>query len=243
MSDAPAPAARLRAALLEVGLAIGGMFVGSSLFMVASALGLVPSGSVLRWLAGPVVTLVGVLAYRAVARWVDRHESPLLGPPPRKSAPFPRTSVGVAMGLAALGIGAAIGGSFILGLGLDALGAPVEEQTGIVELVEAFRSGGDPVPLIVLSVSAVALAPLAEELLFRGFVFRRIAARGGSMPEAYALSAAAFASIHLNPAGFVIYTWLGLVFADAYRRSGRLWVAMLVHAGNNAFALALLIWS
>lgn len=245
VSEASKLGARLRAAVLEVGLAIFGLLVGTVLFWVLGALGLVPTegalGRGVQMAAGPAITVVAALCYRALNEYVDANDNPALGSPRREAALFPQVSVGVAVGIAALGIGAAVAGSYVLGLGLDAVGAPVEEQGSIVELVEGFKSGGDMLPFVMLAISAVALAPVAEELLFRGLVFRRIAERGNALPEAFALSAAAFASIHTNPAGFVIYVWLGLVFAESYRRSGRLWVAMLVHAGNNAFALSLLV--
>ncbi len=246
MSDAPPTKARLRAGLFEVGLALGGLLLGTILFMIFGALGLLPTegalGRGVQMAAGPAITLVAALGYRALAKVIDAGDSPLLGAPAVPDALFPRSSAKVAVGVVVLGIGAAIGGSFVLGLGLDALGAPVEEQDSIVALVEGFKSGDDALPFVMLVISAVALAPMAEEFLFRGLVFRRIASRGHALPEAYVLSAAAFAAIHTNPAGFVIYGWLGIVFAEVYRRTGRLWVAMLVHAGNNAFALSLLVW-
>ena len=245
VSEAPKLGARLRAAVLEVGLAIFGLLIGTVLFWVFSALGLLPTegalGRGVQMAAGPAITLIAALSYRALNKYIDANDNPMLGSPRREDAPFTRSAVGVSIGIAALGIGAAIGGSYILGLGLDAVGAPVEEQASIVELVEGFKSGGDMLPFVMLAISAVALAPMAEEFLFRGLVFRRIAERGNTLPEAFILSAAAFASIHTNPAGFVIYLWLGVVFAESYRRSGRFWVAMLVHAGNNAFALTLLV--
>ena len=246
MSDVPQPADRLRAALLEIGLAVGGLLVGALILSVFSAAGLLPSegslGRGVRMAGGPAITLLAFFGYRAVARWIDGHAPPRLGTPVKSDAPFPRPPLPGAVGTAGMGIGAAIGGSYVLGLVLELVGAPVEEQDTILKLVEGFRSGDDMLPLVLLAISAVLLAPMAEELLFRGLVFRRIAARGHAWPEAYALSAAVFAAIHTNPAGFVIYAWLGLVFAESYRRSGRIWVAMLVHAGNNAFALSLLVW-
>lgn len=231
---------------MEVGLAIAGLLVGSVVFIVLGAIDLVPTEGALglgaRMAAGPAITLLAVAVYRKVAQLVDASDSMGLGQSPPAEALFARSSLGRSFGLVLFGIVAAIGGSFLLGLGLEAAGVPVEEQGAIVELVDGFKSGGDRMPMILLAVSALALAPMAEELLFRRLVFRRIVSRGNSWPEAYALSAAAFAAIHTNPVGFLVYLWLGIVFAETYRRSGRLWVAILVHAGNNAFALSLLVW-
>ncbi|MGH1344874.1 MAG: lysostaphin resistance A-like protein [Nannocystales bacterium] len=246
MSEVPSSKPRLSGALLEVGLAIAGLLAGSLVFLVLGVLGLVPTegavGLGARMAAGPAITLIAVAVYRKLSGIVDANDLLQFGPPPPSEALFARASFGRSVGFVLLGIVAAIGGSFVLGLGLEALGVAVEEQEAIVELIEGFKSGGEQLPMILLAVSALALAPVAEELLFRRMVFRRIASRGSSWPEAYALSAAAFAAIHTNPVGFLVYLWLGVVFAESYRRTGRIWVAMLVHAGNNAFALSLLVW-
>jgi hypothetical protein len=95
---------------------------------------------------------------------------------------------------------------------------------------------------LVLVFAALVAAPIAEEWFYRGLLFRRIYAVGGQL-TALVVSAFAFAVIHLNWSGLIIYFWLGLVFAATYRICGRLWCAMVVHAGNNAVALALLFWA
>ena len=225
-------------------MALGSLLLATTVLFVVATLGLIPTegalGAGVRMAGGPAVTLLAYFGYRAISRMIDENESPLLGAGVQEPAPTPRYSVGAAVWVGLLGVGAAIAGSFVISLGLDAVGAPVEEQESIVELVDAFRAG-NVLPFVLLAISATVLAPIAEESLFRGLVFQRIARRGDSMPEAFVLSAVAFATIHQNPAGFIIYVWLGLVFAECYRRTGRLWVAMLVHAGNNAFALGLLV--
>ncbi len=237
---------RLSLAFVEVGLALGGLLLGTLVFYGLSAVGLLPTKGVLglgvRMAGGPAITLIAVAIYRAVVRFFESGPTALLGVRLDHPAPFPRASVGRGFAWAGLGIVAAIAGSYALGMAFEQLGVPVEEQESIVALVESFKSGSALTPFLLLAVSAVVLAPFAEEWLFRGLVFRRIAASGRRLPEAFALSAASFAAIHTNPAGFAVYLWLGLVFAEAYRRSGRLWVAVLVHAGNNAFALSLLVW-
>jgi membrane protease YdiL (CAAX protease family) len=135
------------------------------------------------------------------------------------------------------GIMVATLGSMLLGLIQELLfSSSVEEQKAIRDLVER----RDPFELAVLGVSAVVLAPITEELLFRHMLFRRLAHRAGPV-AAWTVPAVAFALAHWNPVGLVIYVWLGSVFAMAYWMSGRLWVAMLVHAGHNAFAFTMLL--
>ena len=88
--------------------------------------------------------------------------------------------------------------------------------------------------------SALLLAPLGEELFFRGLVFRRVAHRAGMWPG-LVTSALLFAVFHGNIHGLVIYLWLGLVFAGVYVATGRLSCAIAVHFGNNAITLIALM--
>ncbi|MGB1015975.1 MAG: lysostaphin resistance A-like protein, partial [Nannocystaceae bacterium] len=85
----------------------------------------------------------------------------------------------------------------------------------------------------------VVLAPIAEEWLMRGLLFARI--RRANPVAAYAVTALAFAAIHGNPAGFVVYAWLAIVFAHAMARTGRLSAAIGVHALNNVITLSMLL--
>ncbi len=231
--------------MFEVALALGGMLLGVAVLLVLGALGLVPTEGALGrgfgFAAGPGITLVGVLFYRWAAGRFDEMEVRSPDASVDESASSAHGSGGRALGWAGLGVVAAIGGSFILGQLMTVFGIPVAEQSGILAITEAAKRGEDLVAFGMLAVAATIAAPIVEEWLFRGLLFARVHRRG-LRPEAYVLSAAAFAAIHTNPAGFVVYLWLGLVFAETLRRTGRLWVAVLVHMGNNAFALATLMW-
>lgn len=132
----------------------------------------------------------------------------------------------------------AILGSYAVGILLSFLGAPVSEQATILEITA--EGLGLRAPLVLLAVSALIAAPIAEELLLRGLFFRRLALFTDAR-LAYAASALAFAAIHGNWTGLFVYVWLGLCFAHAYARTGRLSCAILTHAGNNAITLGLLL--
>jgi membrane protease YdiL (CAAX protease family) len=148
-----------------------------------------------------------------------------------------QASVGTSLLIALVGTLVALTGSVLLGWVQESLfSIDVEEQQTIVDLV----ARQDPIEIAVLAISAVVLAPLTEELLFRHMFFRRLYVRVGPI-AAWTLPALAFALSHYNPVGLVIYVWLGSVFAMAYLLTGRLWVAMLVHAGQNAYVLMLLL--
>ena len=84
------------------------------------------------------------------------------------------------------------------------------------------------------------LAPISEELFFRRELLRRTWERGSPL-AAYLASALLFAAFHGNLQGFVVYTWLGLVFARCYARTGRIAAPIAVHFANNAITLAMLL--
>lgn len=120
--------------------------------------------------------------------------------------------------------------------------APAEHQ-----MLVALRQVAWPWQVVVV-VSAVVLAPLAEEVFCRGLLqsmFRRYTARPWA---AVVLTSAAFAMLHWNsPAGSPGTGWvqlptmfaLGVVLGYNYERSGRLLAPILIHALFNGVNVAL----
>ncbi len=92
-------------------------------------------------------------------------------------------------------------------------------------------------------VSVVILAPLAEELLFRGLLLRALQRRGDV--AAVAISSAVFAALHLlDPGAAVVVPQLfvvGVVLAALAVRSDRLGMAITTHAGFNLTAFLALL--
>lgn len=88
-----------------------------------------------------------------------------------------------------------------------------------------------------LVVLAVVLAPLCEEFIFRGLLFRGLR-RDLSLPWAAAASAAVFAIIHPS-LGVVPVFGLGLAAAIAYERTGWLLAPVLAHATYNGVVVLL----
>jgi membrane protease YdiL (CAAX protease family) len=101
-----------------------------------------------------------------------------------------------------------------------------------------------PSPLWVALV-AIAIGPAtatAEEILFRGLLYRWFRERIG-VPSAALLSAVLFAASHLYfvvPGGFpgeimtLEIVVFGVIAAGLYQASGSLWPSILFHALNNA---------
>lgn len=123
-------------------------------------------------------------------------------------------------------------------LGLE---APPVQQT--------FRVIADnPSTAPALAVTAVVLAPAAEELLFRGVLFQGVRARAGFWTAALA-SAAMFTLAHLGDASGLLADViivigilpLGVVFAAIMERRGSLLTPAVTHGVYNAGGVALLL--
>ena len=97
--------------------------------------------------------------------------------------------------------------------------------------------------VVVLAVLAVVVAPVVEELLFRGIVLRGLMLRLGFWPSATA-SSAFFGLFHAQGSAAealllaVATGVLGVGLCVLVRRTGRLAPAIGVHALRNALALA-----
>ncbi len=87
--------------------------------------------------------------------------------------------------------------------------------------------------LFLLIAASVILAPLSEELIFRGMLYRRIRSYLG-VPAAVFLSAAAFGIYHANVVQFLYAALLGILLALLYEKTRALIVPVIGHAAANA---------
>jgi membrane protease YdiL (CAAX protease family) len=107
------------------------------------------------------------------------------------------------------------------------------------EIIELFNNSQTLPQRIVIIVMAVAIAPIAEEFVFRFFlygVFRRYFGRFVGV----GLSALLFAAVHAHLPSFAPLFVLGSCFAVAYEWSGSILVSMTMHTLFNSLMLALL---
>lgn len=79
------------------------------------------------------------------------------------------------------------------------------------------------------SIIAVIVAPVIEEVLFRGLLLQRWALRWGTM-TAVILSSSLFAIGHVEVLGHFVF---GVAMAALYLRTRSLWVPISAHALNN----------
>lgn len=138
-------------------------------------------------------------------------------------------------------------GAFLLSatliVGADALVGPIDEA-GQALLESEMLTG----PALVFTViAAVVLAPLLEEVTFRGVLFQAVGRRAGWVVGAL-VSAAVFSVVHLEVVlplrveslvfGLALFA-VGGVFALVFHRSRSLVAAMVAHATFNGVQLLL----
>jgi membrane protease YdiL (CAAX protease family) len=107
--------------------------------------------------------------------------------------------------------------------------------------VETFRQFTRPSQIFDFMIQAVVIAPMIEELFFRGFLLTFLK-NYTSAWTAMVLSAGVFAVAHVN-LGSMLPLWvLGIVLAVAYEHTGSLLLPMGIHACFNlATGLSLLM--
>jgi membrane protease YdiL (CAAX protease family) len=136
--------------------------------------------------------------------------------------------------LATLGIGCGLliaGYAFILlhnGI-LMLLGVETQGE----QITQLFGNLSSPVWFFI--VGAI-LAPLVEEMFFRGFLFQGFRARYGWVPGLL-LSSAIFGIAHLDPVALVPTFILGCVLAYMYQRSNSIWPGVIFHTMINSLGL------
>ena len=94
--------------------------------------------------------------------------------------------------------------------------------------------------LAVMGFTAIVLAPVAEEALFRGVMYTTLKQRGYLRGAMFG-NAALFAVIHFNLAALLPLFLLALVFTWLYERTGNLLAPIVAHMVFNAVNFAALV--
>lgn len=193
------------------------------------------------WSLVVFVAVLGALLVPGVWLLPDRSTLPMLG------LFFGSALVAVAAAVAPLGwrsIQATLGfrkagwkivvfgtlGALVVSVAVSQLGI---EPEGVKEALSVARTPA----LFVTSLLVMAvLAPLAEELVFRGLLYGWLDGRWGAT-VAWAVSSILFAAAHAEPAHVVLVLPLGLWFGFLRWRSGSLWPSLAAHVVNNGMAV------
>jgi uncharacterized protein len=146
-----------------------------------------------------------------------------------------RTAFWPAVGWAALGMFS----FYLLAGAYSALLDPETEQG----ITEALGADEGTFGLVVAGLMVIVVAPVGEELFFRGFFYRALRTRFSVLVAAL-LDGALFGLIHFDSS--VDDVWLilpvlgtlGFMFCLVYERTGSLFPVIALHAINNALAYA-----
>jgi len=181
-------------------------------------------------LVGSIVLLVSTQAALLLVSWLLVFRPNALAALPRFPGPDPGRALRLGLGWGVLAwIGASLVSAAVV-LALESLGLEVEPQAAeqALGLVEPW----------VAVLAIVILAPIAEELFFRGIVFNAFLREGGTR-MAYIGSAAMFAVIHLSLVALLPIFLLGLALAWVYHRSGSMLAPIAMHAVVNGISVAI----
>lgn len=140
----------------------------------------------------------------------------------------------------ALGIQVGVGGLLLQMVSMVVVArsfgiAPPEEDNPLKAL-----TGAGGLALAAVFVLGSIVAPVGEELFFRGHLFRWSASRCG-FTYAYVLSATLFVLGHPFPPSWPGRFAVALLYAWSYARWRTLLVPMVAHATNNTIALSIAV--
>lgn len=113
---------------------------------------------------------------------------------------------------------------------LHALGIDITAEPQ--NLVEVIAETNSMLPTLLMGVLAVCIAPITEEVVFRGIIYRYFKGRVESTP-ALLLSALLFACMHFNLLSFLPLFLLGVILGLSYEWSGNIGVPIAFHAFFN----------
>lgn len=145
---------------------------------------------------------------------------------------------------AALGVAVRIVAGIAAAIVIAILAAATGEEVAVPEQVTSDLRGYQ---LVVFALFAVVVAPVTEEFLFRGVLFRSVRDRYGVWPGAIA-SALVFGVIHYVPGPWpdnlalqitMVVTGLGLAWVYEWRKT--LLAPVVGHAAFNLIAVAVIV--
>ncbi len=222
--------------LLDAGMAITAYFVGQLTVGVFVGVGAQVAGRELSQTGWMVLALVattgGLLFALGWLRLRGRLTTEVWGPEPASAR------------VLVLGIVFGVVGTLLTYLVNGVVGLVVEVDGGVEQqVVQDALAGGTSLLLAVLV--AVVIAPVAEELLFRGLLFPALRRWVGLWPAAV-VSSLAFTIVHVEivlsqPLALVGLFTFGVLLAWTHHRFGNLLVPIVAHSLFNSVSLTLVI--
>ena len=113
------------------------------------------------------------------------------------------------------------------------------DRQEIVQFFEAATKNADTARMVVTIFLATIIAPVAEEFIFRGFLYG-VTKRYTGIIGGMVFTSAIFAAIHLNLPSFPALFVLAVCLNIAYEHTGSIVVPMVMHALFNFTQLVLI---
>lgn len=230
-------------ALLAIPIALVAVFAGMVAFMIATGIrdALVTAPVQLPGDAGvaahgdpPVLTLVSTFFQDlALIIGVGLAVAAALGGRLRAAALGLRPPAKVAQS-AGLVVGAYVLFLIVTGLWTSLLGIDERENVAV-----QFGTRDSTAALVGAMLLICAVAPIAEELFFRGFLFGALRKYG--LVVAAGVTGVLFGLAHVlsSPIGFIVpLAFLGVLLCLLYERTGSLYPPIALHCINNSIAFA-----
>jgi uncharacterized protein len=111
-------------------------------------------------------------------------------------------------------------------------------------MTDLLKSGRDKGAAFFLLFAFSVAAPMSEEVLARGFLYRGWSASFLRVPGAIVLSSLVWTAVHLQYDMYFLAEVfsIGLWFGYMRYRSSSLWLTIVLHALNNLTAVVLTMW-
>ena len=119
----------------------------------------------------------------------------------------------------------------------DHLGTEPESQ----KIIQTFLGNSDPILRFLIVISACLIAPVCEEIIFRGFLYPAIKKHSERFFATLIVSLL-FAVVHMNAAGLPALFVLAILITIAYEMTGSLLVPICMHAIFNITQTGLLFY-
>ncbi|MGB0744955.1 MAG: lysostaphin resistance A-like protein [Opitutales bacterium] len=122
------------------------------------------------------------------------------------------------------------------------------EKFGVIEeflpqdIIVLLREENNIPLVIAVVIMAVIVAPIVEELIFRGCLYRFLKSQT-TILLSQILSGMCFALVHFNLMSFVPLLVVGVLLARVYEKTGSIAVAIWFHAFFNALTICILFIS
>jgi len=136
-------------------------------------------------------------------------------------------------------VGVMVVGTLILALGWQKF---VEGNFGgeVQATVQMIRETQDFLLIAAMISAAVIGAPIAEEIIFRGYLYP-VAKKYTSSWFASLFTGVLFGVVHMNLLGLPVLALMGVALAVLYERTGSLWVPVFCHMAFNGMQMCLML--